>query len=111
MADQSLRVLERAGVSIVVIQGDLVADRADLWRLLADLRGPVVIDCARVQSADSVAVSALRAFDAGTTTLSLRRVPDPLRKLLDDHDLLQLVAYAERESGRRHHTSLASPVK
>lgn len=99
MSDRSVRVFERAGVSIVVVQGDLVPDRVDVWRLLAELRGPVVIDCAQIPSADRTALSALGRFRSDTVTLTLRRVPDPIRALLDD-ELFDLVAYAEREGAR-----------
>jgi anti-anti-sigma regulatory factor len=102
MADRSVEVFERAGVSIVVVQGELTSDRVDFWRLLAELSGPIVIDCARIPSADGSALSALGGLRSDTAIVILRRVQNRLRELLDDHDLSDLVAYAEREDGRGH---------
>jgi ABC-type transporter Mla MlaB component len=101
MADRSVQRMERAGVSIVAVHGTLDSDRSDLWSLLADVRGPVVIDCARIQGADPGGLSTLAEFRSTSTALVLRRVPAPLRLLLEEHELEDLVAYAEREAGRR----------
>jgi hypothetical protein len=68
---------------------------------VADVPGPIVIDCARIRGADPAGLSTLAGFRSSRDVLVLRRVPAPLRVLLEEHALEDLVAYAEREAGRR----------
>jgi ABC-type transporter Mla MlaB component len=100
-AGESPRVSHRSGVSIVTVEGKLACHRSQVWETLERLDGPIVIDCAQVVDADGDALAALAELRTTGSALTLRRVPERLRRLLDEHDLADLVAYAERETNRR----------
>jgi ABC-type transporter Mla MlaB component len=98
---ESARVFRRSGVSIVAVEGRLASHRSPVWEILGRLDGPIVIDCAQIVDADRDALAALAELRTTGSALTLRRVPERLRLLLEEHDLADLVAYAERETNRR----------
>ena len=104
---ESPRVSRRSGVSIVTVEGQLASHRSQVWETLEQLDGPIVIDCAQVVDADGDALAALAERRTTESALTLRRVPERLRRLLDEHDLAHLVAYAERETNRRSRRNTA----
>jgi anti-sigma B factor antagonist len=98
MADQlSASVIRHNGITILGLAGELdVATAPRLSEVLAECRGPLVLDCASLRFLDSSGLALLAETHRHNESLTLRRVTRSCRRVIDIAGLNFLVALEER---------------